>query len=61
MTLEFIKAHTGKDGKNYAAGQLAEIADAAEAQDLIRQGIAKERKAGEGETGEGQGSGTKRQ
>jgi hypothetical protein len=59
MMLEFIKAHTGKDGKSYAVGQLVEIADT-EAQELIRQGVAKERKAGEGgETPEG--SGTKKQ
>jgi hypothetical protein len=60
MTLEFIKAHTTKDGKSYAVGQLVEIADTAEAQELIRQGVAKERKAGEG--GEApEGSGTKKQ
>jgi hypothetical protein len=60
MMLEFVKAHTGKDGRSYTVGQLVEIADTAEAQELIRQGVAKERKAGEG--GEApEGSGTKRQ
>jgi hypothetical protein len=61
MMLEFVKAHTGKDGRSYTVGQLVEIADTAEAQELIRQGVAKERKAAEGgETPEG-GSGTKKQ
>lgn len=45
MTLEFVKAHTGKDGKNYLVGQTTDIQDPAEAQDLIRQGYAKETKS----------------
>jgi hypothetical protein len=46
MTLEFIKAHSTKDGRHYTAGQIVDITDAAVAQDLIRQGIAKEQKTG---------------
>lgn len=41
MTLEFLRAHTGKDGKRYIIGQLADIPDA-DAQELIRQGVAKQ-------------------
>lgn len=47
MTLEFVKAHTGKDGRAYTVGQLADITDTTLAQELIRQGVAKERKSGE--------------
>jgi hypothetical protein len=46
MTLEFVKAHSSKDGRHYTAGQIADISDATAAQDLIRQGIAKEHKSG---------------
>jgi hypothetical protein len=43
MTVEFLKAHTGKDGKSYTAGQLVDITDANLVGELIRQGIAKQR------------------
>jgi hypothetical protein len=46
MTLEFVKAHSSKDGRHYTAGQIADITDATVAADLIRQGIAKESPAG---------------
>jgi hypothetical protein len=46
MTLEFVKAHSSKDGRHYTAGQIAEITDATVAQDLIHQGIAKEQQSG---------------
>jgi hypothetical protein len=56
MTLEFLKAHSTKDGRHYTAGQIADITDAAVAQDLIRQGIAKEQQTGSkpAEPGKGQ-------
>jgi hypothetical protein len=46
MTLEFVKAHTSKDGRHYTVGQIADITDVTVAQDLIRQEIAKEQQSG---------------
>jgi hypothetical protein len=46
MTLEFLKAHTGKDGRAYTVGQIADIADANTAAELIRQGVAKQSPTG---------------
>jgi hypothetical protein len=52
MTIEFIKVHTDKSDRSYKIGQIAEM-DPAVAQELIRQGIAKERTAKPGEKPEG--------
>lgn len=46
MTVEFVKAHTGKDGRTYAIGQIADVRDN-DVQDLIRQGVAKEHQTDE--------------
>ena len=51
MTIEFTKAHTTKDGRSYVQGQIAEL-DPGPAQELIRAGVAKERKGTAGERGE---------
>ena len=53
MTLEFVKAHTGKDVRHYTAGQIADITDATVAQELISQGIAKQQQSGGSQTPEG--------
>jgi hypothetical protein len=49
MTIEFVKVHKTQDGRTFTVGQVTEI-DASVAQELIKQGIAKERtKKGAGE------------
>ena len=49
MQVEFMKAHTGEDGRNYTVGQIADISDQTERQNLVRQGIAKDYKPAAGQ------------
>jgi hypothetical protein len=47
MTLKFVRTHTDNNGRNYTVGQVADLRDPREAQELIRQGIAQEHAATE--------------
>jgi hypothetical protein len=50
MKVEFVKAHTGKDGRNYTVGQAVDLSDQKEAQELIKQGIVREQRQGNEQT-----------
>ena len=48
MQIEFLKVHTDKSGRSFKISQITDM-DPAKAQELIKQGIAKERAAKPGE------------